>query len=222
MSRASVALVDDHPLFLAGVSNLFSGGSDFHVVATGSSASEAIEISRGQCPDLLIMDLNLPGDAFAAIGEISGQSSTRIIVFTASTGIDTAVRALDAGASGYLQKGTTADELMTAVRAVLRGETFINQTFAAKVIAALRTAALRRISTQSTRLSIREQQIVQQLLQGRTNREIANRLSISEKTVKHYMTGLMQKLHARNRLEVVIAAQKLEGSSGNSPSAYVN
>jgi DNA-binding NarL/FixJ family response regulator len=216
-------LVDDHPLFLAGVSTLFSGGGDYEVVATGSSASEAIEISRGKRPDLLIMDLNLPGDAFAAISEICGQfASTRIIVFTASTGIDAAVRALDAGASGYLQKGTTADELMVAVRAVLRGETFINQTFAAKVIAALRSAALRKIAAQSTRLSIREQQIVQHLLQGRTNREIAGRLAISEKTVKHYMTGLMQKLHARNRLEVVIAAQKLEGQSGSGPSAYAN
>ena len=107
--------------------------------------------------------------------------------------------------------------LLAAIEAVGRGDTFINQCFAAKVIAALRQAALLKVATEKIKLSLREQQIVQQLLRGRTNREIAQGLTISEKTVEHYMTIIMQKLHARNRLEVVIAAQQLTCQRRSSP-----
>ena len=89
------------------------------------------------------------------------------------------------------------------------GETFISQSFASKVIMALRNESMRRIAAQAIKLSIREEQVVKLLLRGRTNKEIATGLGITEKTVKHYMTVLMQKLQVRNRLEVVIAAQKL-------------
>jgi two-component system nitrate/nitrite response regulator NarL len=212
MNRVSVAFVDDHPLFLAGVSSLFANQERFCVVATGGTATDAIEIAHGHHPAVMVMDLNMPGDAFAAIAQISRAFTTKIIAFTASTGIDCAVRALDAGASGYVLKGSTADELMAAIELVIRGETFINQGLATKVIQALRTAAVRPVQPESLKLSAREQQIVQLLLRGLTNRAIADRLAISEKTVKHYMTVLMQKMHARNRLEVVIAAQKMEGA----------
>lgn len=209
MNRVSVAFVDDHPLFLAGVSSLFANQDRFSVVAIGSNATDALDIARRHRPAVMVMDLNMPGDAFAAIAQIS--RACKIIAFTASTGIDCAVRALDAGASGYVLKGSTADELLAAVELVIRGETFINQGLAAKVIQALRTA-VRPVQGGNLKLSAREQQIVQLLLRGFTNRAIADRLAISEKTVKHYMTVLMQKMHARNRLEVVIAAQKMEGT----------
>lgn len=209
MSALSVAFVDDHPVFLMGISGLFSGNSGYRVVGTGTTTAEAASLVRSHSPDVLVIDLNLPGDPYRAIAEIS-QTRTKIVVFTASTGIDCAVRALDAGASGYLLKGSSANELMTAIDSVVRGETFINQTFAAQIIAAMRSKALRRIASPETRLSVRERQIVQHLMHGRTNREIAETLHISEKTVKHYMTVLMQKLHVRNRVEAVIAAQKLQ------------
>jgi two-component system nitrate/nitrite response regulator NarL len=223
MNRVSVAFIDDHPLFLAGVSSLFASQDRFRVVGLGSNATDALEIARGHNPAIMVMDLNMPGDAFAAITQISRAFSTKIIAFTASTGIDCAVRALDAGASGYVLKGSTADELLSAVELVVRGETFINQGLATKVIQALRTATNRPVQTGTLKLSAREQQIVQHLLRGLTNRAIADRLAISEKTVKHYMTVLMQKMHARNRLEVVIAAQKMEGSlpeGGRPPFSY--
>lgn len=117
--------------------------------------------------------------------------------------------ALDAGANGYVLKGSNAQELIQAVESVCQGETYITQSFAIQVIAALRNASLRRMAAEVVQLSIREDQIVRLLLRGRTNKAIAISLNISEKTVKNYMTILMQKLHARNRLEVVIAAQAL-------------
>jgi DNA-binding NarL/FixJ family response regulator len=123
--------------------------------------------------------------------------------------VDSAIRALDAGASGYVLKGSSAHELIQAIESVCRGETYITQSFASQVIAGLRNAGLRRAAAEAVRFSIREDQIVRLLLRGLTNKAIAISLKISEKTVKNYMTILMQKLNARNRLEVVIAAQKM-------------
>lgn len=210
----SIALVDDHPLLLSGIARMFEMDGGFDVVATGATADDAVEIASRYLPEVLILDLNLPGDAFAAIAAIVSQTDkTKVVAFTASTGIEFAVRALESGASGYLLKGSSADEVLRGVGAVCRGEIYITQGFAGKIISALRNASLRKIAAQAIKLSIREDQIVRLLLRGRTNKEIAISLGISEKTVKHYMTVLMQKLQVRNRLEVVIAAQRLEAEA---------
>ena len=214
MVPISVALVDDHPLMLAGVVNLFETNSEFSVVAKGASADDALQISRQLRPDVMVLDLYMPGNVFEVISEIgTNPGGTKVVAFTAMTGSDYAVRALHAGAKGYVLKGSSADELVEGVRAAHSGETYITPAFAIKVIEALRIASLRKRAAGPIKLSIREEQIVSLLLRGRTNREIAIGLGIGEKTVKNYMTILMQKLHARNRLEVLIAAQKLEVAS---------
>jgi len=162
----------------------------------------------------MVLDLYMPGNVFEVISEIGANpGGTKVVAFTAMTGSDYAVRALHAGAKGYVLKGSSADELIQGVRAAHSGETYITPAFAIKVIEALRIASLRKRAAGPIKLSIREEQIVSLLLRGRTNREIAIGLGIGEKTVKNYMTILMQKLHARNRLEVLIAAQKLEVAS---------
>ena len=220
MASISVAFVDDHPVLLDGIASMFTTGTDFDVVAVGSSAADALAIASAQAPDVLVVDLSMPGNVFGAIAEIVGKAQgTKVLAFTAMTGIEYAVQALDAGASGYILKGSTADELKQGIRAVHCGETFITPSFANKVIVALRSASLRKVAAQAIKLSIREEQIIRLLLRGRTNKEIALSLSISEKTVKHYMTLLMQKLSARNRIEVVIAAQKLEADNAERTSS---
>ena len=220
MASISVAFVDDHPVLLDGIASMFTTGTDFDVVAVGASAADALAIASAQTPDVLVVDLSMPGNVFGAIAEIVGKAQgTKVLAFTAMTGIEYAVQALDAGASGYILKGSTADELKQGIRAVHGGETFITPSFANKVIVALRSASLRKVAAQAIKLSIREEQIIRLLLRGRTNKEIALSLSISEKTVKHYMTLLMQKLSARNRIEVVIAAQKLEADNAERTSS---
>jgi DNA-binding NarL/FixJ family response regulator len=107
----------------------------------------------------------------------------------------------------------TAEELLQAVGAVLDGETFISQKVATNVIAALRAASVRQSMARPRALSIREEQIVRLLLQGKTNREIAGGLGLREKTIKHYMTLLMQKLDARNRVELALAVRSVEANS---------
>ena len=181
-------------------------------------AADAIQIASELLPDILVMDLNMPGNAFQAITQISSkQGSTKVVAFTASPGIEHAVMALEAGASGYILKGGTIEELVAGLRAVHEGETYLPQGFATKVIVALRNDSIRKIAAQAIRLSVREDQIVRLLLKGHTNKQIAKVLSISDKTVKHYMTILMQKLNARNRLEVVIQAQKMDADGREIP-----
>jgi len=212
MSITSIAFVDDHPILLEGLASIFAEDGRYKVVGKGNCASDAVELITKSHPDVMILDLNMPGDAFQAIVSIQQNSpDTRIVAFTASASIDHAVRAFEAGAKGYVLKGSTDIELTQAIDIVVSGETYITPSFASKVIAALRNVSLRKRSKQPIKLSVREDQIVRLLLVGRTNKEIALRLKISEKTVKHYMTLLMQKLQARNRVEVVLAAQELDG-----------
>lgn len=218
MSTVSIAFVDDHPMFLDGLVMIFRGKSDFEVIGTGKCAADAVALAGLTRPDILIVDLSMPGDIFVAIEKIRKSSpDTKVIAFTAYTEVDLAIRALEAGVSGYVLKGSTDDELCTAIRSVLVGETFITQSFATKVIASLRGASTRNEVMHPIKLSYRDDQIIKLLLHGRTNREIAYQLRISEKTVKHYMTLLMQKLNVRNRVEVIIAVQKMSGQF-NKPS----
>jgi DNA-binding NarL/FixJ family response regulator len=210
MSTVSVGLVDDHPLMIEGIVTLLSRAHGLEVLSTGSTARDIIDISTRFHPDVIIVDLSMQGDVYAAIAtSIKISPNTKIVAFTAATGVDSAIRALDAGASGYVLKGSSAQELILAVESVCHGETYITRSFASQVIAGLRNASVRRVAAEAVRFSIREDQIVRLLLRGNTNKEIAASLKISEKTVKNYMTILMQKLNARNRLEVVIAAQAL-------------
>lgn len=210
MCSISVAFFDDHPVLLSGIVALFAESDDFEIVGTGTSARDALEIAAKFRPNVVIADLSMPGKVLDAITEMSrDRQTTKVIAFTAATGIDTAIAALEAGALGYVLKGSTFEELTEAIRVVHGGDTYITPSFASKVIAGLRTASLRRQAARAIRLSAREEQVLRLLLRGNTNKEIAQALSISDKTVKHYMTVLMQKLNARNRIEVVLAAQEL-------------
>ncbi|GAU87091.1 hypothetical protein BIWAKO_07044 [Bosea sp. BIWAKO-01] len=156
----------------------------------------------------------MAGDVFHAISEaLKIAPEMKIIVFTASTNADDAIEALDSGAKGYVLKGSPAADLFQALHSAQQGEVYITPAFATKVIGALQDRALLRKQAVQNRLSVREEQIVKLLLLGKRNSEIAHELSLSDKTIKGYMTNLMAKLNARNRLEVVLAAQKLHAST---------
>lgn len=209
MSTTTIAVIDDHPLMIEAIHSLLARTPGFEVIGTGATAYDVVELCRNDQPQVAVVDLSIPGDVYSAIeNAIKISPSTKIVAFTASTGVDSAIRALDAGASGYVLKGSNTAELIQAIASVQVGETYITQSFASRVIAGLRDASLRRKAAEAVILSIREQQIIRLLMRGKTNKEIALAIKISEKTVKHYMTALMQKLQVRNRLEVVIAAQK--------------
>ena len=209
MSAISIVLIDDHPLMIEAISSLLKRTEGFDIVGTGATADDLVGLCTRTQPQIAVVELHMPGDVYGAIASaIKISPSTKIVAFTAATGVESAIRALDAGATGYVLKGSSTMELIQAILAVQAGGTYITQSFASRVIAGLRDVSLRRRAAEAVILSIRERQIVRLLMSGKTNKEIAIAIKISEKTVKHYMTALMQKLQVRNRVEVVIAAQK--------------
>jgi two-component system, NarL family, nitrate/nitrite response regulator NarL len=209
MITTTVAFIDDHPILLAGLARLFSSGSDMNVIAIGRTADDIVEIAQTVRPRVMVVDLGMPGNAIESIAKVTSRSSdTKILVFTASECIDTAIATLEAGALGFVLKGSSLEELRDAIERVSAGETYITPSFASKVVAALRKEHTKRAAPRVT-FSKREEDVLRLLLRGNTNRQIAIELLISEKTVKHHMTVLIQKLNVRNRVEVLLAAQEL-------------
>nr|WP_295887874.1 response regulator transcription factor [uncultured Devosia sp.] len=207
----TVAIADDHPVLLAGMVSLFAGSDRHRVVGQAVCADSSLELVNTLAPDVIIMDLSMPGDVFRTIAQIVATApNTKVVVFTAYCSIESALKALDAGATGFALKGSPSSELLEAIDTVMAGQMFVTRQYASQVMNGLRERARRQALDEAVKLNVREKQIVGQLMLARTNREIAAQLHISEKTVKHYMTGLMLKLKARNRVEVVIASRESE------------
>lgn len=222
METVTVAFIDDHPVLLSGICQLFASSEEFDVMGVGSTANDVLEIAKSVKPQVMVIDLNMPGHVIEVIATVSEKHpQTKLVAFTASNNIDTAISALEAGVLGYVLKGSTLEELIEAIRLVHRGHTFMSPRISASVIAGLQVKARAR-SVPTVRFSRREEDVLRFLLQGCTNKEIANSLSLSEKTVKHYMTVLMQKLDVRNRVEVVLAAQELSAGGGLSRSTQLS
>ena len=216
--KTTIAIVDDHPIVVEGAKMVFLAEPGFDVVATGATAGDATSIATLLGPDVMLMDLSMPGEVFNSITQISQTTTTKVVVFTAYSSLDSALRALDAGALGFVLKGASFDEVLKAIQFAQNGELYIAQQYASQVMLALRARGRPDVNA-PMRLNVREKQIVNQLLHARTNREIATTLRLSEKTVKRYMTVLMQKLHARNRVEVAVNAQRHEYSEKSTAEA---
>jgi DNA-binding NarL/FixJ family response regulator len=209
MDKTTVAFVDDHPVLLSGMCQLFAASDEFRVVGVGTSAEDVVEIAKSTRPNVLVLDLNMPGRVLEAVATVTRQNpGTKLVVFTASDCIDGAIETLDAGVQGYVLKGANLGELSDAIRRARAGETYVTPSLAGKLMDRLRKAA-RPQRTALLSFSSREEDVLRLLLRGCTNKEIADALSISDKTVKHYMTVLIQKLQVRNRLEVVLAVREM-------------
>ncbi|WP_417308578.1 LuxR C-terminal-related transcriptional regulator [Devosia sp.] len=205
-----IAFIDDHPTLLMGMSALFASNPRFEIVGSGVSADDAVAVARQHKPDVLTMDLSMPGDVYAAITEVLDASmATRVIVFTAYADVDRALMAIDSGAHGFVLKGQPAEELLAAIDSVRRGSLYISPEFAPKVLSGFRHRSQREVEKSAAKLSPREKQLVDCLFEAMSNKEIARTLNLTEKTVKHYMTNLMNKLKVKSRLEVVLAASRL-------------
>jgi two-component system nitrate/nitrite response regulator NarL len=204
-----LAFVDDHPTLLRGLATLFDAQT-YEIVGSGGCADDLVELAGSVHPDVCTVDLSMPGDVLAAIARVARTQPTKIIVFTAYANTDLAMKALEAGAHGFVLKGRPSDDLFDAITAVMRGDLYISPDFSPKIISAARNRSRREQELKSAQLTTRERQIVDCLMEAKTNKEIARTLNLSEKTVKHYMTNLMGKLNARNRLEVVLAIRSGE------------
>jgi DNA-binding NarL/FixJ family response regulator len=205
--RRRIALVDDHPTLLRGVKALLSEDDRYQIVAMGMTAGAVVELSASASPDIVITDLSMPGDVYGAIETVAYSGGAKVIVFTAYADVDLAMKALDAGAQGFVLKGSPSEDLGDAIEAVSRGELFVSPDFSKTLMSAFRHRSSREKELRAAKLSPRERQLVDCLLEAKSNKEIARTLNLTEKTVKHYMTNLMNKLGVRSRIEVVLAVQ---------------
>jgi two-component system NarL family response regulator len=200
VSPIRIMVVDDHPIVREGFGGRIGAEADMHVVAEASSGEEAIALFRRHRPDVTLMDLRMPGmsgtDTIRAI--LREFPDGRFIVLTTYDGDEDIYQALRAGAQAYLLKHMLPDEILTAIRAVHSGER--------RIPAAVGTRLAERLS--GTALSDRELEVLQLLGKGKSNREVAAELAISEATVKGHVTNILTKLGAHDRTHAVISALK--------------
>jgi two-component system, NarL family, nitrate/nitrite response regulator NarL len=211
MDLARVGIVDPHPIFRIGLAKVFAGEADTEVVGSGASAQDAIDIVLTCQPDILFLEVNMPGGGIRAAQEIQRTgAATRFMFLTCSERQEDVTAALQTGACGYMLKGITPEILLQTVRLVLAGETYIMPQLATRLLvsASQKQAASAGVEGLDS-LTARERQILSELTEGQTNKEIARKLNLAEKTVKHYMGRVMHKLCVRNRTEAVLVSQSV-------------
>ncbi len=198
-----VLIADDHPLFREGVMHSLSGKPDLTVVGQAATSDEAVRLARELLPDVALLDITMPGrGGLAAAAEISVACPvTKIVMLTVSENEDDLMTAFKAGARGYILKGVSARELTNVIRAVAGGEVYVSPSLAAGMLMEMSHG---RPPDPLTELTEREREILQLVAEGLTNREIGEHLHLAEKTIKHYMTNVLGKLHVRSRVEAAL------------------
>lgn len=208
MTKITVGIVDDHPLFREGVSRSLSEISDFLVVGEGESSADAFSIASSEHPNVLLLDVSMPGDGLTAIGEVLSRSpDTKILMLTASDEVGALTAAIKRGARGYVLKGVGAKGLADAIRAVANGSRWISPAMSAKLVD--HSMADPPPAAKESLLSTRERQVMELVAEGKSNKLIARRLDLQEKTVKHHMTQIMIKLGVTNRTEAALRWREL-------------
>lgn len=202
-----IAVVDDHPLFRDGVISSLRADANIQVVGQGASAADALALAQEHLPDIILLDLTMPGGGLDAARTIAASCPvTKIIILTVSENEDDLVNAIKAGARAYVLKGIPGNELAGLLRAVHQGEVYLAPKLANRVLMEMRGAP--RTTNPLDQLTERERQILELVASGATNREVGLRLHLAEKTVRHYMTNILQKLHVRSRVEAALLAHK--------------
>ncbi|VAW30517.1 Two-component transcriptional response regulator, LuxR family [hydrothermal vent metagenome] len=204
-----ILIADDHPLFREGVAQSLANEPDFVVVGQAGSGEEAFTMAGDLLPDVLLLDVAMPGDGgiVTASKVTAAWPIVRIMMLTVSENQDDLMAALKVGARGYVLKGVTARDLTKGVRLVASGDVYISPALAGSILFEL-TAVKQEEEDPLTTLSERERDILILVSEGLTNREVGERLHLAEKTIKHYMTNVLQKLHVRSRVEAALLAQK--------------
>jgi DNA-binding NarL/FixJ family response regulator len=205
-----VLIADDHTVVRDGLSAMLSRQADFEVVGEASNGAEAVELARRLEPDVVLMDLRMPMlDGVEAMLQIAAAGlSARFLVLTTFDTDEYIFRAIEAGAKGYLLKDASRDDLFRAVRAIHAGESLIQPAVAARVLD--RFAQMSRSAGRPDEaLSGRELDVLREMAQGRANKEIALKLSISENTVKTHVSSIFQKLDVGDRTGAVTRALQL-------------
>lgn len=195
MSTIHLLLVDDHPVLRAGLANVLNCEPDFSVIAEADDGPGAIAAWRQHQPDIMLLDLSMPGmDGIETLEKLRAEfPKARVLILTSSEAPEDVRHALDAGADGYVTKNVRRAELVAAIRRVVAGERTIGETAARQMAA----------SEENGQISRRELEVLSLVRQGFTNGEIGRLLDISERTAKAHVAALLVKLQAADRAEAV-------------------
>jgi DNA-binding NarL/FixJ family response regulator len=210
MSPIRLLIADDHPVFRFGLRTLLESETDMEVVGEAGTGEEALALTRDLEPDVVLMDINLPG--------INGVEATRQVMRARPrTGVlmvtmlddNSLLAALRAGARGYLLKGAAADETLRAIRAVAHGEAIFSPAIAERLAVAVTAPAGPGAAQQPfPALTAREREVLALIARGTSNADIAERLSLSLKTVRNHVSNILDKLHVSDRLQAGLRARE--------------
>lgn len=203
----SVLVADDHPLFRQGVVNSLATAPGLVVVGEASSGEDALKLARELLPDVVLLDISMPGwGGLVTAGKLSTACpASAIVMLTVSEDKDKLLAAFKAGARAYVLKGVSAQELADVIHAAARGDVYVSPSLAAEMLVSLTSS---RSSDPLHELTDRERDILRLIGTGLTNREIGKQLFLSEKTIKHYVTNILQKLQVRSRVEAALIAAR--------------
>ncbi len=207
MQEIRIAVVDDHPLFREGVIRSLGEMDGLDIVAEGGSREDALKIVGTHYPDVMLMDISMPGNGLEAVsGVISASPETQVVMLTVSEAHEDISRALKLGARGYVLKGIGSQALADAVRSVATGQTYVSPSLSARLFAdaSRQREAINRHDWVSE-LTEREKQVLNLVASGLSNKRVAIELDLHEKTVKHHMTRILAKMKVTNRTEAALA-----------------
>ena len=208
MDKKNIILVDDHEVVRLGLRSLLEHHDQFEVVAEAGTAKEAVEMVSQFQPDVVLMDIRLPGaSGIDACQEITDRwPDVRVVILTSYAEDDMLFSAIRAGASGYVLKQIGAEGLITAIEAACRGEALLDPAVTQRVFQEVRRAVKEEESAAFANLSQQEKHVLVLVSQGRTNREIAEALFLGEGTVRNYVSSILAKLGVSNRAEAAAYA----------------
>ncbi|NNE85906.1 MAG: response regulator transcription factor [Alphaproteobacteria bacterium] len=196
-------------MFREGVVKTLAVESNFEIVGQGANSDDALQLVHDHLPEIALLDISMPGGGIDTARQIANKFPVvKIVMLTASTQENDVVDALQAGAQGYILKGVGGDELVAIIRSVSRGEAYVAPDLAARLLVDMQqTEPNPKISRDVlSDLTFREEQILKLVSRGLSNKEIGREIDLQEKTVKHYMTNILQKLQVRNRVEAALLA----------------
>jgi len=208
MTKTRILLVDDHAIVRLGLMTLLNDQPDMQVVAEASTAAEAVRAVEKFQPDVVLMDVRLPGEGgIEATRQITERfPKSRVVMLTSFADDDLVMRAISAGAMGYVLKQVGNEELLRAIQAAARGEALLDPSTTAKLLSRVREMDRKTEEDAFRELSDREMDVLVHLARGKTNAEIGRVLNLSEKTVGNYIGTIFEKLHMNNRIELATYA----------------
>jgi len=212
MQPIRVLIADDHPVFRQGLLSIFRHETEFKVIGEATDGREALDLTQKLNPDILLLDLIMPHlTGLETLRELSGSSTpVRTIVLTASIEKEQIAQALQLGARGILLKDASTDVLLKGIRTVMNGQFWVGQDKVTDLVEILRSympdSDERKADRKTFGLTARELDVVAAIVSGFTNREIAQKFSISEQTVKHHLRNIFDKVGVSNRLELALFA----------------